>query len=254
MVDAQAPLVTIDQAAKTFEGGVTAFEGLSLAIDRGSFTSILGPSGCGKSTLLRAIAKLTRVTSGSIGWNLEGNGHDSIGFVFQEPTLMPWATLNHNVSLPLELAHMPAAEIAPKREHMLTLVELEGFENAYPRELSGGMKMRASIARALITDPALLLLDEPFAALDEITREKLNDDLLAIWQQQECSVVFVTHSVYESVYLSERIIILSERPARIVADISIDAPYPRTQEFRLSPQYADYCRQVSTALRSGIST
>ena len=250
------PLIQVKNATKRFDNGLTAFDGLSLDIAPNSFTSILGPSGCGKSTLLRAIANLTGTTAGTISRNLgeDGERANQIGFVFQEPTLMPWAPLKRNVSLPLELTGTPAPDISARLSPVLDLVDHAGFEEAYPRELSGGMKMRASIARALITTPALLLMDEPFAALDEITREKLNGDLLRIWQQQKCSVVFVTHSVYESVFLSERIIVLSERPARIVADIAIEATYPRDQEFRLSPQYAAYCRQVSAALRQGIST
>ncbi len=249
------PLVQVENAAKRFDNGLTAFENLSLEIATNSFTSILGPSGCGKSTLLRAIAGLTDTTNGTVLRNLSKKAvaTDQIGFVFQESTLMPWAPLKKNVSLPLDLIGLPKDDIAARLSPVLDLVDLTGFEEAYPRELSGGMKMRASIARALITTPALLLMDEPFAALDEITREKLNGDLLRIWQQQKCSVVFVTHSVYESVFLSERIIVLSERPARIIADIAIDAAYPRDPEFRLSPQYAEYCRQVSAALRQGIS-
>lgn len=253
MRDDQKLLVEAKNVAKQFDNGVTAFKNLSLDITTGSFTSILGPSGCGKSTLLRVIAKLTEPTAGSLDWNLGADKKNQIGFVFQEATLMPWASLLKNLHLPLELTNTSPSEIAERTKPILDLVGLTGFENAYPRELSGGMKMRASIARALITNPTLLLMDEPFAALDEITREKLNDDLIEIWQRQKCSIVFVTHSVYESVYLSDRIVVLSDRPGQIVADNMIDAPYPRGQDFRLSTDYAEYCRQVSASLRSGIN-
>lgn len=247
-------LVHLQHALKRFDNDVVAFRDLTLDISKGSFTSILGPSGCGKSTLLRVIARLISLSSGDISWNLKGNRPPSeeIGFVFQEPTLMPWANVRRNVALPLEMNGISPTEVATRVDAILDLVALTGFENAFPRELSGGMKMRASIARALVTAPDLLLMDEPFAALDEITREKLNDDLLNIWQTQKCSVIFVTHSVYESVYLSERIIVLSERPAHIMSDINIEAPFPRSREYRLSSQYTDYCRQVSTSLLSGI--
>jgi NitT/TauT family transport system ATP-binding protein len=191
-----------------------------------------------------------RPTSGAI--DLSGTDAPEAGsklsFVFQDATLMPWASVKKNIELPLEITttQKPPAD---KVTSALRLVGLDEFAGAYPRELSGGMKMRASIARALVTDPDLLLMDEPFAALDELTRERLNDDLLNLWRSQHFSVLFVTHSVYESVYLSQRIIVLSERPGEVIADIPIDAPYPRGKDFRLSSEYSSFCRAVHDALR-----
>ncbi|MCS6778158.1 MAG: ABC transporter ATP-binding protein [Geminicoccaceae bacterium] len=243
----------LEAVGKTFANGTVALEGLDLAIGRHEFVSLLGPSGCGKSTALRLIAGLARPTRGRIRFE-ERLERGDVGFVFQEPTLMPWATVHENVRLPLRLQRIArrTAE-APVRE-ALAMVGLAEFADAYPRELSGGMKMRVSIARALVTRPALLLMDEPFAALDEITRLKLNDDLLALWRAQSWTVVFVTHSVYESVYLSTRIVVMAARPGRIVADIPIDAPWPRDENFRTSDLYNTLCREVSAALRRAMAS
>ena len=251
-MDAGAPggsaLVRMEGVAKTFANGTVALEGLTLAIGAGSFTSILGPSGCGKSTALRLIAGLGDATAGAVRLATEAARRD-IGFVFQEPTLMPWASVSDNVFLPLRLAGQTRSDARNDIERALDLVGLAGFADAYPRELSGGMRMRASIARALVTKPRLLLMDEPFAALDEITRFRLNDDLLALWKSEGWTVVFVTHSVFESVYLSNRILVMTPRPGRIAADIAVDAPYPRGDTgFRTTDAYNRYCREVSARL------
>ena len=176
-----------------------------------------------------------------------------LGFVFQDPTLMPWATALKNVMLPLTLAGVARAESEGRAAEMLTLVGLKGFEKSYPRELSGGMKMRVSIARALVTHPKILLMDEPFAALDEITRHRLNDDLLSLWWQNRFTAVFVTHSVFESVYLSQRIVVMAARPGRVMADLRSEAPYPRGELFRTSPEYAHLCRVASETLKQAIA-
>jgi NitT/TauT family transport system ATP-binding protein len=246
----QRPIVALRGVGKTFANGVTALDRLDLAVRAGEFLTLLGPSGCGKSTALRIIAGLSEPSSGAVEWPSaavpEAGRHD-IGFVFQEPTLMPWATVAGNVRLPLDLQHADNAaqsRVAPALER----VGLAAFAQAYPRELSGGMKMRVSIARALVTEPKLLLMDEPFAALDEITRFKLNDDLLSLWQTLGKTVVFVTHSVFESVYLSNRIVVMTPRPGRIFTVLAIDAPYPRDQHFRTSAEYVGLCRLASEAL------
>jgi NitT/TauT family transport system ATP-binding protein len=220
-------------------------------VNKGEFVSLLGPSGCGKSTALRLIAGLSAPTSGSVGISKPAGrarpGH-SIGFVFQEPTLMPWTSVRENVRLPLKLAHAPAAEANACIDAALTQVGLTEFADAYPRELSGGMKMRVSLARALVTDPDILLMDEPFAALDEITRFRLNNDLLALWRNLRKTIIFVTHSVFESVYLSQRVIVMTPRPGRLGAQFRIDTLEPRGEDFRTSAEYAGYCRKVSGAL------
>jgi NitT/TauT family transport system ATP-binding protein len=244
-LSAQPFIVSLRNVGKTFDSGTVALDGLSLDIRDGEFVSLLGPSGCGKSTALRIIAGLSAPSAGTVAWP---GGEGKIGFVFQEPTLMPWADVAANVQLPLRLAHADEVQALTAARQALEHVGLADFANAYPRELSGGMKMRASIARALATEPKLLLMDEPFAALDEITRFKLNNDLLALWQALRRTVIFVTHSVFESVYLSQRIVVMTPRPGRVFADIAIPAPYPRDERFRTSADYAGYCRLVSEAL------
>jgi NitT/TauT family transport system ATP-binding protein len=239
------PLVVLRGVDKVFATGTQALLDLDLAVGRHEFVSLLGPSGCGKSTALRLLAGLSRPSRGRIEWPA---GEGDIGFVFQEPTLLPWATVFDNVWLPLRLRGHRRASAAAEVEAALRMVGLEGFARAYPRELSGGMKMRVSIARALVTRPRLLLMDEPFAALDEITRIRLNNDLLRLWEGQGWTVVFVTHSVYESVYLSSRVLVMTARPGRVVAEIPIDAPYPRDEAFRTSSAYNAFCRQVSAEL------
>jgi NitT/TauT family transport system ATP-binding protein len=243
--------VSLRAVTKTFDNGVTALGPLDLEIPKGEFVSLLGPSGCGKSTALRLIAGLANPTSGSVEVSHhagDGRPGHSIGFVFQEPTLMPWTTVRENVRLPLRLADIAAAESDARIAEALARVGLADFSNAYPRELSGGMKMRVSLARALVTDPDILLMDEPFAALDEITRFRLNNDLLTLWRKLNKTVVFVTHSVFESVYLSQRVVVMTQRPGRIGADIRIETSEPRSEEFRTSAGYGDYCRKVSAAL------
>ena len=238
-------LVRLEGVSKTFANGTVALSGVDLEIRRGEFLSLLGPSGCGKSTILRLLSALTGPSAGWINWSENEN---ELGFVFQEPTLMPWANVFNNVWLPLRLKGQSRSAAEPAINDALAKVGLSGFAKAYPRELSGGMKMRVSIARALVTRPALLLMDEPFAALDEITRNKLNDDLVALKCELGATVVFVTHSVYESVYLSDRIVVMAPRPGRVVAEIEIAEPLPRNEDFRLGALYAERCRETSAAL------
>ncbi|WAC29066.1 ABC transporter ATP-binding protein [Ancylobacter sp. SL191] len=242
------PLLALSGVEKRFANAVTALEGLNMQVRQGEFLSLLGPSGCGKSTALRLIAGLSEPTSGRIDWPAGAAARPSIGFVFQEPTLMPWASVFGNVYLPLRLAGTSRKAATPAIEEALEMVGLSAFRDAYPRELSGGMKMRVSIARALVTRPSLLLMDEPFAALDEITRFKLNNDLLEVWRRLGCTIVFVTHSVFESVYLSSRILVFRARPGRIAAELEIDPNQPRDEAFRTSPEYAGLCREASLAL------
>jgi len=257
MVESAAPAtdaglaVRLDGVTKTYDTGVMALGPFDLAVRRGEFVSLLGPSGCGKSTALRLIAGLAAPSSGTVDVNrrsAERRGSHSIGFVFQEPTLMPWADVRDNVRLPLKLAHTQAADADARIDEALDQVGLTEFAGAYPRELSGGMKMRVSLARALVTDPDILLMDEPFAALDEITRFRLNNDLLSLWRNLHKTVIFVTHSVFESVYLSQRVIVMTARPGRIGAEFRITGPEPRGEEFRTSAEYAAFCREVSNAL------
>jgi NitT/TauT family transport system ATP-binding protein len=248
--------VSLRGVTKVYDNGVTALAPLDLDIRRGEFVSLLGPSGCGKSTALRLIAGLSVPTTGAVTVQRSrdsARARHSIGFVFQEPTLMPWATVADNVGLPLKLAGVPRTAIAERAADMLARVGLGEFAAVYPRELSGGMKMRVSLARALVTDPDILLMDEPFAALDEITRFRLNNDLLALWRTLRKTVVFVTHSVFESVYLSQRVVVMTSRPGRIAAEVHIATVEPRGNEFRTSAAYADYCRKVSAALAPSYS-
>ena len=233
--------------SKVFANGVKALADISLDVQGGEFLSVLGPSGCGKSTLLRLIAGLAEPTEGTIEW-VDEAGRGDLGFVFQEPTLMPWATALSNVALPLKLRGMARSEREARAAEALHHVGLKGFERVWPRELSGGMKMRVSLARALALGPRLLLMDEPFAALDEITRHRLNDDLLELWQRTGLTVVFVTHSVFESVFLSQRIVVKAARPGRVSAELTVTAPHPRNAAFRTSAEYAAWCRQASTRL------
>jgi len=248
-------LLALRGVGKVFSNGVTALSDVNLAIREGDFLSLLGPSGCGKSTALRLIAGLSTPTSGVLDWRGSGSlDRSNIGFVFQEPTLLPWADVFDNVWLPLRLKGVSRAKAAPAVMEMLARVHLTGFENAVPRELSGGMKMRVSIARAMVTKPRVLLMDEPFAALDEITRFKLNNDLLELWQDERFTVVFVTHSVFESVFLSNRIVVMAARPGRVFGELAVDAPYPRNEAFRTSPDYAALCRQASDVLVNAINS
>jgi NitT/TauT family transport system ATP-binding protein len=248
--------VSLRGVGKTYDSGVAALGPVDLKVRKGEFVALVGPSGCGKSTALRLIAGLNGPSAGQVQVSHHGDAKhpgQGIGFVFQEPTLMPWTSVRENVRLPLRLIGMPASEAEARIEEALERVGLADFAQSYPRELSGGMKMRVSLARALVTDPDILLMDEPFAALDEITRFRLNNDLLALWRNLRKTVVFVTHSVFESVYLSQRVVVMTSRPGRIAAEIHIATVEPRGEEFRTSAAYADYCRKVSAALAPSYS-
>jgi NitT/TauT family transport system ATP-binding protein len=256
-MSAAASLVELRGVGKAFPSGTLALKGFNFDVRQGEFVSLLGPSGCGKSTALRIIAGLSEPSEGAVEWHSAQSPADSasrIGFVFQEPTLMPWTSVFNNVRLPLKLRGIATEKARARVVAALDQVGLKEFGRAYPRELSGGMRMRVSIARALVTEPALLLMDEPFAALDEITRFKLNNDLLQVWQALRTTVVFVTHSVFESVYLSSRIVVMAARPGRVFTEIKIDAPYPRDQNFRTSTEYAALCRRTSDALAQAMAT
>jgi NitT/TauT family transport system ATP-binding protein len=243
------PLLKLEGVTKDFPG-TQALAGASFDAPRGALIALLGPSGCGKSTLLRLVAGLDTPTAGAIRWpGLESGAPapGDIGFVFQEPTLMPWASVEENIALPLSLLKRgepkPGAIAA-----LIKSVGLEGFERTLPRALSGGMRMRASLARALLSEPRVLLLDEPFGALDEITREALNDALLELKASRDLTTLFVTHSVFESVYLADQVLVFSPRPGRIAARFDIEAPQTRADGFRFTPQYTEQCREVSAAL------
>jgi NitT/TauT family transport system ATP-binding protein len=249
----ERPLVTLKKVSKAFSNGTLALSGLSLSVRSGEFISLLGPSGCGKSTALRIIAGLGGIDSGSVGWpsfrlNAKGRPEGGIGYVFQEPTLLPWRTVLGNVYLPLRLQGLTRKKARERIMETLAMVGLADFAAAHPRELSGGMKMRVSIARALVTSPKLLLMDEPFGALDEITRQKLNDDVLRLWQEHGITVVFVTHSVFESAYLSSRVVVMRANPGRVYADLSLPAGLKRDPNFRTTEAFRETCESISLAL------
>lgn len=257
--DASRQVVTMRNVSKVFSNGTLALKDMSLDVQAGEFISLLGPSGCGKSTALRIIAGLGAPSSGTVQWpssklNSKGVPEGDVGFVFQEPTLMPWSTVFGNVYLPLKLRGMGKAEARDLVMEKLASVGLADFANAYPRELSGGMKMRVSIARALVTQPKLLLMDEPFAALDEITRQKLNDDVVELWSRTKVTVIFVTHSVFESAYLSNRIVVMRARPGQVYTDLPIVQPEIRDGAYRVSEFYRANCKTVSDALQSAIQS
>jgi NitT/TauT family transport system ATP-binding protein len=252
-------VVSLRHVSKIFSNGTLALSDMSLDVQQGEFLSLLGPSGCGKSTALRIIAGLGAPSSGSIEWpasriNSRGLPEGDVGFVFQEPTLMPWQTVFGNVYLPLRLKGIGRRAARPRIMETLAAVGLADFEKAYPRELSGGMKMRVSIARALVTGPKLLLMDEPFAALDEITRQKLNDDVLRLWRTSGITVIFVTHSVFESAFLSNRIVVMKARPGQVYADLPIDTTAARDEDYRTSEEYRATTHEVSRALQDAIRT
>jgi NitT/TauT family transport system ATP-binding protein len=244
-------LISLRNAGKIYKNGTVALAGLNFEVREGAFLTLLGPSGCGKSTILRLIAGLDSLSSGTLTRSFSLD-RGSIGFVFQDPTLMPWASVFDNVFLGPRLQGVSRHDATAIVNEVLTLVGLGTEAEAFPRELSGGMRMRVSIARALVLRPPLLLMDEPFAALDEITRFKLNDDLLGLQRALGTTIVFVTHSVYESVYLSSRIAVMGARPGRIIEEIAVDAPSPRGENFRVSPAYAKYCTQASLALQEAM--
>jgi NitT/TauT family transport system ATP-binding protein len=250
-------VVSMQNVSKVFSNGTLALKDMSLEVERGEFLSLLGPSGCGKSTALRIIAGLGAASSGRIDWpsskiNSRGLPEGDIGFVFQEPTLMPWQNVFGNVHLPLRLAGVGKSAARGRIMETLASVGLADFADAYPRELSGGMKMRVSIARALVTSPKLLLMDEPFAALDEITRQKLNEDVLRLWKQSGVTIIFVTHSVFESAYLSNRIVVMRARPGQVFADIPLHHDGERGGDYRTSEQYRATTERVSKALYDAI--
>jgi NitT/TauT family transport system ATP-binding protein len=240
-----AAAITLRGVAKTFDNGTPALQPTDVTITAGSFVALVGPSGCGKSTLLRLIAGLLTPSAGDVARNSA-----QIGFVFQDPTLMPWATAAKNVALPLRLARTAGADT--RASEALDHVGLHGFCGSYPHQLSGGMQMRVSIARAIVTQPELLLMDEPFAALDEFTRFKLNDDLRALWLKHRWTAVFVTHSIREAVFLSERVLVMSPRPGKIVADVAVDLPAARDETLRLSQAFTEQCARISTVLSAGM--
>jgi NitT/TauT family transport system ATP-binding protein len=240
-------LVHLTQISKTFENGTKALDGFDVSVGAGEIVTLIGPSGCGKSTALRLIASLDEPSSGRVAWP---EGRPEIGYVFQEPTLMPWASAYDNVWLPLRLRGTSRTEADDRIRAAIELVGLSEFTGAKPNELSGGMKMRVSIARALVTQPTLILMDEPFAALDEITRFRLNDELLALKERLGLTIVFVTHSIFEAVYLSSRVLVMTPRPGRIAEEFAIDEPLPRDESFRTSVRYAEHARAISAGLRA----
>jgi len=250
---AAAAAVEVLSAEKTYPDGTRALQPVDLRIEEGEFVTLLGPSGCGKSTLLKMIAGLLAPSDGRVlRWRqpaslTESSAH-RLAFVFQAPTLMPWASVQANVRLPLDLAGVARAEADARVVDALALVGLARFADRLPRALSGGMQMRVSIARGLVTQPQLLLMDEPFGALDEITRHKLDADLLALWAAKKLTVVFVTHSIHEAVFLSTRVVMMAARPGRVVETFHIDEPYPRSADFMVSPQFSRYARQLQDSL------
>ncbi|MDR1825440.1 MAG: ABC transporter ATP-binding protein [Bifidobacteriaceae bacterium] len=232
----------------TFPGGTTALEDVDLTIRSGEFVSVVGPSGCGKSTLLRIASGLEEATAGQTWLDIQ-----RIGYVFQDATLLPWRTVQENVELLAELEHIPKAERTRRANEAIKLVGLEGFEGHLPKMLSGGMKMRTSLARSLTLNPELFLFDEPFGALDEITRERLNDELMRLFAAQHFGALFITHSVQEAVYLSTRVVVMSGRPGHILDEFPVDFPYPRHPDMRFTGEFAELSGKVSRALREGHS-
>jgi len=252
-------VVTIRGATKVFDVGADqtrALDGIDLDVGKGAFVSLIGPSGCGKSTLLRLIGDLTQPTAGQVQVNGKSAYQARIdrdyGIVFQSPVLFDWRTVEENVELPLEVGGVDKRKRAQRAQAMLALVELTGFEKRYPWQLSGGMQQRVAIARALSFEPAILLMDEPFGALDEMTRERLNLELLGIWRQTGTTIVFVTHSIPEAVFLSTKVVVMSARPGRIVDVIDVDLPQPRSDLTREDPRYFSFITRVRESLRGRV--
>lgn len=249
----RVPAVEVLSVEKTYPDGTLALLPVDLTIEQGEFVTLLGPSGCGKSTLLKMVAGLLEPTDGRLVlWRkpvseIEVSGK-KVAFVFQSPTLMPWASVQTNVRLPLDLARVPRAEADARVKDALALVGLTKFASALPRTLSGGMQMRVSIARGLVTEPDLLLMDEPFGALDEITRHKLDAELLDLWRKKGLTILFVTHSIHEAVFLSSRVVMMAARPGRVVETFDIEEPHPRTPDFLVSPQFSGYAKRLQDSL------
>ncbi len=255
------PAVDLQGAAKTYASGLQALQPVHLQVAAGEFVSLLGPSGCGKSTLLRLVAGLLSPSAGQVRvqGRVQGQKPDKadagprLAYVFQEPTLMPWATVQANVGLPLDLAHVPRARAQPLVQQALALVGLQDCARQLPRQLSGGMQMRVSIARALVTQPQLLLMDEPFGALDEITRNRLDAELQALWWARRAdaaplTVLFVTHSLHEAVFLSQRVLVMAAQPGRVVDEVAIPQPFPRAPEWRFSAEFSALAAQLQHSL------
>lgn len=238
-------ILSFDGIGITYPNGTEALRDVTFDVERGAFVSIVGPSGCGKSSLLKIASGLSRQTAGSV----RVNGAE-VGYVFQDATLLDWRTVLANVELPAELHNIPAAERRKLAQEAIDLVGLTGFEHNYPKSLSGGMKMRASLARTLTLKPSLFLFDEPFGAVDEITREHLNEETQQLFSREKFAGLFITHSIGEAVFMSTRVLVMSARPGRIVADFAVPFDYPRLPELRFEPKFAELCAQVSAALRS----
>jgi NitT/TauT family transport system ATP-binding protein len=245
------PEITLDGVTKRFRSAAVALQNVSLTVERGEFVTLLGPSGCGKSTLLKLVSGLSPASEGSVLVNgmTPENARELISFIFQDATLLPWRTVEQNVGLGPELEYAARQLRRERVDKMLDLVGLSNVARRFPRQLSGGMKMRVSIARALVSRPRILLMDEPFAALDEMTRDRLNEELLRLYAEHKWTVLFVTHSVSEAVFLSSRVVILAPHPGRVAHEIPIDLPWPRTAETRESPEFEEQVTQTSRLLR-----
>jgi len=247
------PAVEVLSADKVFANGTRGLAPIQLSIMPSEFTTLIGPSGCGKSTLLKLVANLIEPSDGRLQWwrggfEKVGTPGRRLAFVFQDPTLMPWSRVEANVRLPLDLAGVPRREAAERTAAALAQVDLQPAAQRYPRQLSGGMRMRVSIARALVTEPDLLLMDEPFGALDEFTRNKLDEDLVRLSHERRLTNVFVTHSIYEAVFLSTRVVVMAANPGRIFGEFPVDEPFPRDAAFRASTRFASLCRDLSALL------
>ena len=243
-VDSDSPTLSFQHISMQFPDGTKAIDDVSFDVHKGEFVTVVGPSGCGKSTLLKIASGLLSQTGGAVKVN-----RDNIGYVFQDATLFPWRTVRHNVELLMELHDVPKATRVVEAQRAIDLVGLKGFENHYPKSLSGGMKMRASLARTLTLKPPLFMFDEPFGAVDEITREYLNEETLKLFHQERFAGIFITHSISEAVFLSTRVLVMSARPGRIVASYEVPFPYPREPELRFDPQFARLSGEISHALR-----
>ncbi len=241
---AGGPALVFDHLSMVFPDGTHALDNVSFSVERGEFVTVVGPSGCGKSTLLRIASGLEQHTSGQCAVD-----RDSIGYVFQDATLFPWRTVRKNVELLAELHGVPISSVADRIDESLALVNLTEHQDKYPKQLSGGMRMRTSLARSLVLQPEVFLFDEPFGALDEISRERLNDELLSLFKAKNFAGLFITHSIAEAVFLSTRILVMSARPGRIVADYQVPFDYPRQHDIRYEPEFAELSGRISHDLR-----